>query len=385
MKLRSGDRTPGRSRKASAAPAGSSRARRAGSGLTYESRWRDDPRLPRSTTTHLRRTGALATATALLLAGCLTGTAAAALQGSQTLLLDTYEAPTGPDAAAGPVATSDVLASGGFYVVTASGTYSAYIPALMAGTFRGFVLCGAPEAAPTTPSPGRPASRVGQDVESIFSQPQRGSCTVPVPQHKTTFEMDLGSGFGHPQFREGHAAAPRTDHTYSALVSGQGSRASFRQRDTNTTDNNGVLTIVVRSATDADCGTDAACLAASPPGTAASAQSVSEQAASREASQLGLPSARRCLSRRRFPIRIRDRSANPAIRGTVRYEGRQVVTRGVRVGGRKRQVATIDLRGMPKQRVRVELVARFRRGEVRRGARRYRLCAPKVPSGPPEL
>jgi hypothetical protein len=89
-----------------------------------------------------------------------------------------------------------------------------------------------------------------------------------------------------------------------------------------------------------------------------------------------LPSSRRCVSRRRFRIKLR-----PAPRGDrhrsaeVRINGRRA--KRVRARGGKRIRTTIDLRGLPKGTVRVTVTVRTARGRTLRSARTYRTCVPK--------
>jgi hypothetical protein len=87
------------------------------------------------------------------------------------------------------------------------------------------------------------------------------------------------------------------------------------------------------------------------------------------ASKLGLPSARRCASRRAFPIRLRPSG--------VRLRSASVTVNGKRVRVRRadgRLTAVVDLRGLPKRTVRVAVVARTTRGGVLRESRTYRTC-----------
>ena len=86
---------------------------------------------------------------------------------------------------------------------------------------------------------------------------------------------------------------------------------------------------------------------------------------------LGLPSARRCVSRRSFSIRLRPRRE--------RLRSAQVSVNGKRVKvlrGRRLR-ARIDLRGLPKGEVVVKIVARTARGKTVREQRRYRTCVPR--------
>jgi ABC-2 type transport system ATP-binding protein len=87
-----------------------------------------------------------------------------------------------------------------------------------------------------------------------------------------------------------------------------------------------------------------------------------------------LPGSRRCASRRSFVIRLKEPR-----RGGLRLRGTRVTVSGRRVkvfrrGGRLR--ARVNLRGRPRQRVRVKVVARTRSGRVLRDTRVYRTCIP---------
>ena len=87
-----------------------------------------------------------------------------------------------------------------------------------------------------------------------------------------------------------------------------------------------------------------------------------------------LPAGRRCLSRRRFEIRVKRGRGKARLRSArVLVEGKRVKVR--RRAGRLR--AVVDLRGRRKQRVRVRIVARTRGGKVVRDTRTYRTCTPK--------
>jgi ABC-2 type transport system ATP-binding protein len=87
-----------------------------------------------------------------------------------------------------------------------------------------------------------------------------------------------------------------------------------------------------------------------------------------------LPQSRRCLSRRRFEIRVKRGRGKARLRSArVTVDGKRVKVR--RRAGRLR--AIIDLRGRRKQRVRVRIVARTRGGKTLRDTRVYRTCTPK--------
>jgi ABC-2 type transport system ATP-binding protein len=87
-----------------------------------------------------------------------------------------------------------------------------------------------------------------------------------------------------------------------------------------------------------------------------------------------LPTSRRCLSRRRFEIRVKRG------RGKARLRSAKVWVNGKRVKVRRRAGrlrAVVDLRGQRKQRVKVRIVARTRSGKVLRDKRVYRTCTKK--------
>jgi hypothetical protein len=105
-----------------------------------------------------------------------------------------------------------------------------------------------------------------------------------------------------------------------------------------------------------------------PGGTSLGAPPGSESLAS-----LGLPSTRRCASRRRFTIRLRAPRGQRLRSARVQVNGRRVrVLRGRRLRAR------IDLRGL-RGTVRVRIVARTRSGRRIVNERRYRTCVAKRP------
>lgn len=87
---------------------------------------------------------------------------------------------------------------------------------------------------------------------------------------------------------------------------------------------------------------------------------------------LTLPSRRRCASRRRFTVRVRRE-----IRGTVKRV--QIFINGKRVKSvtGSRINLPIDLRGLPKGRIRVRLRVELLDGRVATDTRTYRTCATK--------
>ena len=86
----------------------------------------------------------------------------------------------------------------------------------------------------------------------------------------------------------------------------------------------------------------------------------------------GLPSTRRCVSRRNFRIRLREPKGTKFRRATVKVNGKLVATRKG-----KRVTAPVDLRGLPKGRYKVEIRITTSTGRVIKGTRRYRTCVAK--------
>ncbi len=89
-----------------------------------------------------------------------------------------------------------------------------------------------------------------------------------------------------------------------------------------------------------------------------------------------LPSAKRCVSRRAFRIRLRKRSGVTYRSATVSVNGRRVkVVKG------KRLTAPVDLRGLPAGRVVVRISLTLADGTRLTGKRTYRTCTPKRKRG----
>lgn len=309
----------------------------------------------------------------LVLATCfgVPSAAQADLTQPETLLLDSFSATT--SGFSGPVSTSEPLTAGVVYAAEVRGTFSRYVPRLMAGSSADHLLCGAPEAEPQTPSPGRPVSRVGVDAEFLFARVNQTQCTAGKPAG--FFQANTGSGFAHPTANGAPFSAAAAGHAYTYLLQGQGAPASFRITDSETRDNNGVLTIIVRPASAVDtAGVTPSQTAAAATGTTAGAGDL-----------IAGPTRKSCVSRRKFRIRIRSTKADPIRSATVRVNGKTVQVVSAKVNGRVRRVSTIDLRGLPAGRARVEITARLRSGTIRKGVRRYFTCKPKLSGSIPKL
>lgn len=88
-----------------------------------------------------------------------------------------------------------------------------------------------------------------------------------------------------------------------------------------------------------------------------------------------LPTARRCVSRRRFRIRLVEPKGDAIRDATVHVNGKRVkVVKGSRLR------APVNLRGLPKGRFTVRITVRTTGGKTIKGTRRYRTCVPKKKS-----
>jgi uncharacterized delta-60 repeat protein len=98
------------------------------------------------------------------------------------------------------------------------------------------------------------------------------------------------------------------------------------------------------------------------------------------AGTISLPSAKSCVSRRSFKIRLRIPRGATAKSAVVKVDGKQVkVVKGARLK------AAIDLRGLPKGRFTVTITVKLGDGTTLKGERRYRTCAAKRTGGVPKV
>ena len=87
---------------------------------------------------------------------------------------------------------------------------------------------------------------------------------------------------------------------------------------------------------------------------------------------LGLPSANRCVSRRKFKIRLRAPNGHKVVSAQIRIKGKKTVN--VKRG---RTRAAVNLRGLRKGKVKVRLAVRASNGKTYRSTRTYRTCTAK--------
>ncbi|CAA9499260.1 MAG: FIG01124270: hypothetical protein [uncultured Solirubrobacteraceae bacterium] len=111
--------------------------------------------------------------------------------------------------------------------------------------------------------------------------------------------------------------------------------------------------------------------------TGAPAPQPAGSGAPRGTSRSSLPSSRRCVSRRRFTIRLRkapkgDRHRSAVV--TVNGKRARVLRRSKKTG---RLRASVVLTGLPKGTFRVRVTIKTAKGRTLRAARTYRTCVPK--------
>jgi WD40-like Beta Propeller Repeat len=178
------------------------------------------------------------------------------------------------------------------------------------------------------------------------------------------------STFGFEWLRDGAPIAGQTQPTYTPTAEDVGHQIACRVTATSAADmqaeaTSGPVTPAQPTTT----------LPPPPPsGTPAPTQQEQALAAAppaKVATAFGLPSAHRCLSRRRFTIHLRRPPGVTISTARVTVHGR--TTKARKVAGRFQVI--VDLRGLPKGRFKVLIVVTTRSGLTLRGARRYRTCA----------
>jgi hypothetical protein len=99
-----------------------------------------------------------------------------------------------------------------------------------------------------------------------------------------------------------------------------------------------------------------------------------------------LPSNRKCASRRKFRIRIRQPGGIKIQTALVFVNGKKVRVLTRQVFQQKRKVAAVNLRGLPRGVFKVRIVVLTTEGTTLRGTRTYRTCTKKRKSKrPPKL
>jgi hypothetical protein len=90
-----------------------------------------------------------------------------------------------------------------------------------------------------------------------------------------------------------------------------------------------------------------------------------------------LPSAKKCISKRHFRIRLKHPKGFKIVGATVKLNGKTVATR--RAG--KRVTSPVDLRNLPKGQYTVSLAVLLNSGDVVRGKRKYKTCTSRKNRG----
>jgi hypothetical protein len=179
--------------------------------------------------------------------GPLSDPACETLFSEETISFDTNDATN--NGAAGPRPSSQILSSRYQYLITVQGTFSFWPSTAWTGA--GTVLCGRPEKSPQAQSSAVTNGWVGADPEANFAVPLPSgtSCDAAAglgyPAHHDRFLIDLGAGPQHLEPLGGPPSGFAPAHRYQYLVRGQGDRVSFSLTDATTSDNYGVLTIIV--------------------------------------------------------------------------------------------------------------------------------------------
>lgn len=158
----------------------------------------------------------------------------------ETLLYDMFDEGTDDWVDPIPVSTT-ILPQGDFYLVTVSGTFSFWEVVEWES-----VCAGSPEALPQTPSPNTDNGLVGVDAEYIFAHPcfMYGGSELPLNIPNFEVSTDNQSSWFDPI-----PINPEYDrsHTYQYAIRSEGHPIAFRETDSPTDDNYGVLTIEIDS------------------------------------------------------------------------------------------------------------------------------------------
>lgn len=92
-----------------------------------------------------------------------------------------------------------------------------------------------------------------------------------------------------------------------------------------------------------------------------------------EVAKLPKPGKKGCLSRRSFKIKLKEPRGDALASATVFVNGKRV-----RVARGKRLTAPVNLKGLPKGRYTVRIIATTVRGKTIKGSRKYRTCTKRV-------
>ena len=114
---------------------------------------------------------------------------------------------------------------------------------------------------------------------------------------------------------------------------------------------------------------------ATPPATVKPSPGVTPAPALKAADVVKLPSTKRCVSRRKFRITLRTPRGTRITQATVFINKKRKTFKGSSIK------PTLDLRGLPKDRVTVKIEIKTADGRKVSQTRRYRTCAPRRRAG----
>ncbi len=319
----------------------------------------------------------------MVVAGGALITLVSAAAGEQTLELNSRQQLGPYRSVAGPVSTTESLASGATYDVLVTGTASIWSTAEWAEG----PPCGEPEAHPMFPSPGVENGPVGWDAATVFAVPPQAafdgfkcnSGVIPfgAPDTGPGFEVSTGKSFSRINPFAGARSVPSPAHTYRYVVTGAGAPASFQFADEPLDDNYGIFRITVMS--EAECVASACQNAeAAEPEEASGVQEVGvtgRGAVGLLQSKVALlPTADACSSRREFKVTFFKNRGVKIVSVSFSVNGHVIKTLH---GGRLSTI--VSLRGFPKGVFVLRLRAVTSRGQVLVDTRRYHTCIPKLP------
>jgi hypothetical protein len=211
---------------------------------------------------------------------------------------------------------------------------------------------------------------------------------VGTPAVGQTLTCQDGTWSGNPTItvqwlRDGQPIAGATGRTYVVTADDALHKLSCRETATPgnvTADSNSVDIPAVPTSTPTPSPTPAPTVAPTPTPTPAPAVTptpqetkLAAQTLTQVATAIGLPSARRCTSRRKFPIRLKQPAGVRIVAARVVVNGKTVEVR--KVGGRF--TASIDLRGLKKGRFTVDITITTAANRKIKAQRKYRTCVPK--------
>lgn len=309
-----------------------------------------------------------------------TGTASAA----ETIKLDTTNPGNSLFSKAIPAATAP-LAAGQPYVITISGTATIW-PIIPGG---GQALCGVAEASVVEPSPGV-GPRVGTwDAATVFASgagwlvaPSGNACvdlTLPrsTSDRAPGIEFNSGAGWAKPVPFGGNRVAPRTDHTYSYEVTGNGAPLGFRFVDAPVNDNSGVFTITARTA--------AECAAVNCLGTqSAQNDRIAQPVVPADPGSVNVKGIQQCGLERVLSVRLKRAKGVKFTRTVYYLNGKKLRTvKGKKIFiGRTGVVRAQKFRKLPTGTITLKVIVTTTSGQKTSVTQKFVRCMPRIKAKP---